>query len=131
MTTQRQRRGGCYQCLPAALHTTRGVLPTHEQAAPENAQLHTAGQYLVACLITITNEVLLQILSNRGTNAQMSSNLVEYGIIRRRHRRIIQNNQHLHRHLHRRILCWNLALHAHRHPRRSPQSPPCPAREAC
>ena len=108
----------CYQghcgysraCRP--LCTQPGA--SSRQFERQHQRMHTAGQYLVACLITITNEVWLQILSNRGTDPQLSANLAEYGIIRRRHRRIIKNNLYLHRHLHRRILAWNLNLHAHR-----------------
>ena len=77
--------------------------------------MHTAGRYLVACIIAITNEVWLKTLYNRGTDPQLSFSLVEYGVIRRRHRRILKNYLHLHRHLHRRILGRNLVLHAQSH----------------
>ena len=69
----------------------------------------------MACIIAITNEVWLKILYNRGTDSQLSFSLVEYGVIRRRHRRILKNYLHLHRHLHRRILGRNLVLHAQSH----------------
>ena len=61
--------------------------------------------------LTIANEVWLQTLSNRGTN--LSITLTEYGIVRRRHRKMLRNNLCLHAHIHRRILKYNLDLHAH------------------
>ena len=120
--------------VPAALHTPtctpclisnegqgpntsggrlRPYLPTTKQAAPLNdRRMHTTGQYLVLVLV-LANEVWLRILFSRGTNPQTSINLAEYGVVRRRHRKMLRNNLCLHAHIHRKILKYNLDLHAH------------------
>ena len=104
-------RRGCYQGRP--LCTQPGASSRHKSR--RHWRMHTAGRYLVACIIAIINEVWLKTLYNRGTDPQLSFSLVEYGVIRRRHRRILKNYLHLHRHLHRRILGRNLVLHAQSH----------------
>ena len=80
-----------------------------------NHRMHKPTAICLAFCLAVANEVWLKILYIRGTNPQVSSNLVEYGITRRRHRRIMRNNLHLHAYAHRRILKYNLDLHAHNH----------------